>query len=255
MYTVKFAVYKTNTRVEFKIKKEFKGSYLRIVDDLLDYSELFNDISAKIVDYQPQRVELQSFPGPSLRESILNALCHTDFFIRSNIKIEFFIDRVEITSPGNIYGGYTLEEILNGRQTLRNPVLVNLLDKLDFVENYATGLERTIEAYNNYEWKPKFEVTNNSFRVILPNLNYYKNNLDNKLSKNLDFKNLNPAQLSNLQTKILELIKKNINISIQEIAEAVGKDRSTVLRNIKRLKEINLLKRDSSKKTGSWMLF
>ena len=56
-YIVKFAVYKDDTRVEFKVKKEFACSYMRIIDSVLDYAEIYNDTSAKIVDYQPQRID------------------------------------------------------------------------------------------------------------------------------------------------------------------------------------------------------
>ncbi|MDR2828878.1 MAG: putative DNA binding domain-containing protein [Acholeplasmatales bacterium] len=251
---VKFAVYKDETRVEFKIKKEFSGSYLRIIDSLIYYAELHNDVSAKIVDYQPQRVELLSFPKPSLRESILNSLCHCDLSVKSNIKVEFFTNRVEITSPGNIYGGYSLEDILSGKQSFRNPNLINLLDKLDFIENYATGLERTLDAYKKYEYKPKFEVSNNFFRVVLPNLNYYASNEFQKVEPK-DINNFSKdAQLSNIQIKIVELIRKKQNISIQELSDSTGKDRSTILRNIKKLKELNILNRDGTKWSGNWIL-
>lgn len=49
-----------------------------------------------------KRKEIVSYPGASLREMILNAFVHTDYFVRSNNKIEFFEDRCKITGPGNI---------------------------------------------------------------------------------------------------------------------------------------------------------
>ena len=95
---VKFAVYKDKTRTEFK------GSILKIIDLLLDYTHLFNDISAKIIDDRPQGLEFASYPNPSLREIIMNSICHADFSINSNIKIDFFEDRLEVSSPGSLYG-------------------------------------------------------------------------------------------------------------------------------------------------------
>ena len=44
---VKFAVYDKN--MNFKIKKEFQGSIITIADEILNYAELFNDTSAKII--------------------------------------------------------------------------------------------------------------------------------------------------------------------------------------------------------------
>ncbi|CCV63782.1 Transcriptional regulator [Alteracholeplasma palmae J233] len=254
-YIVKFAVYKDNTRVEFKVKKEFAGSYLRIIDNVLDYAEIYNDTSAKIVDYQPQRVELKSYPAPSIRETLLNALCHCDFSFRSNIKIEFFNDRLEVTSPGNIYGGYTLEDVLSGKQSMRNPNLVNILDKMDFIENYATGLERIMEAYKPYKITPKFEVSGNFFRVILPNMNYSLGNMIEEKPTNMSPNVTKSNQtLSNVQNKIIEQIRKDSNITVSELSEIIGKERRTILRNIKKLKEQGLLDRKDDEYSGSWIL-
>lgn len=254
-YIVKFAVYKDDTRVEFKVKKEFAGSYMRIIDSVLDYAEIYNDTSAKIVDYQPQRIELKSYPSPSIRETLLNALCHCDFSFRSNIKIEFFSERLEVTSPGNIYGGYTLEDVLSGKQSMRNPNLVNILDKMDFIENYATGLERIIEAYKPYKTTPKFEVSGNFFIVILPNMNYSLGNTIEKNPTNMPPNATKSNQsLSNVQNKIIEQIRKDTNITISELADVIGKDRRTILRNIKKLKEQGLLDRKDDEYSGSWIL-
>lgn len=68
------------------------------------------------------RQETKSYLDKSLREAILNALCHADYSIPSNIKIEFYADRVEITNPGGIYR-YNIDNILLRIQSFRNPKL------------------------------------------------------------------------------------------------------------------------------------
>lgn len=70
-----------------------------------------------------------SYPEKALREIILNAFCHSNYFIRSNIKIEFYEDKVKITSPGGLYKS-NIEDMLKGVQTYRNQRLVHLLDKM-----------------------------------------------------------------------------------------------------------------------------
>lgn len=170
---VKFAVY--DDRMNFKIKKEFKGSIVVITDQLLTFSETFNVTSASIIPGIAQRIETKSFPGSSLREGILNCICHADYSIPSNIKVEFFKDRVKLTNPGGIYHA-SLEDILDGTQTFRNPGLVNILAKLDFIENYGTGLVRIREAYEYENRKPSFNVTDGYFKLSLPDLNYEKKN-------------------------------------------------------------------------------
>ena len=60
--------------------------------------------------------------------------------------------------------------------------------------------------------------------------------------------------LSNVQNKIIEQIRKDSNITISELTDIIGKDRSTILRNIKKLKEQDLLDRKDDEYSGSWIL-
>ena len=42
---------------------------------------------------------------------------------------------------------------MNGVQTYRNPKLVHVLDKLNFIENYGMGIPNTMLAYNELNCK------------------------------------------------------------------------------------------------------
>lgn len=69
-------------------------------------------VSAKILATQAARVEKVSFPGKSLREAILNGICHADYEFPSNIKVEFFSTFCRISNPGPIYR-YSLPKLQN----------------------------------------------------------------------------------------------------------------------------------------------
>ena len=239
---VKFAVYDKN--MNFKIKKEFQGSIISIADEILNYSELFNDTSAKIIPGQISRVETKSYPGASLREGIINAICHADYSLPSNIKVEFFRDKVRIINPGNVYNS-TLEAVLGGVQTFRNPALVNVLYKLGFIENYGTGLQRIREAYENEELKPEFKVIDRYFFLTLPNLNKNSYSFDANDAKN-DAKN---ETQKTLEEEIIDLIKNNNSISKIEMAMKTGKSKATIERLLKRSKVINHV---GPKNGGHW---
>lgn len=79
---------------------------------------------------------------------------------------------MKITSPGGIFNA-SLEDIMNGVQTYRNPKLVHIFDKLGMIENFGTGIPRTIYSYEDYDIQPEFKITNNFFVVTLPNINFY----------------------------------------------------------------------------------
>ena len=243
---VKFASYDEN--LNFKMKKIFSGSILKIADQTLEYANLLNTTSAVIVPYQAQRIETKSYPGVSLREAILNAICHANYLKPSNIKIEFYDDRVEITSPGGILDG-TLEEILSGYQTFRNPGLVRVLDKFDYIENFGKGMKRIQEAYENSDKKPSFDVNNTYFRIVLPDLNFYHNSTINSTNNStID----STIRLSETQVAILTLIKENKYITTNEISDKLNKELSTIKKSIKVLKDVGILARIGTNRTGYW---
>lgn len=170
---IKLAVYDGKDRTEFKIKKEFEGSLVMLIDLLLDYCKICND--KKIIkpnNGEFRRTEIIAYPEKALREAVLNAIEHANYFFHSNIKAEFFKDRLEISNPGNFYGGITLEQTKHGVQSFRNPKLVYVLDKLGFVENHAAGIETIFKSYEAKDVKPSFEISETHTSVVLPNLIY-----------------------------------------------------------------------------------
>ena len=193
---VKLAEYDDN--MNFKIKKSFGGSLVTILKNVEEQAERLNDLKIIIDGNTFKRIETKSYPGASIREMIMNAICHADYFIHSNIKIEFFPDKVKITSPGGIFNA-SLEDIMNGVQTYRNPKLVHIFDKLGMIENFGTGIPRTIYSYEDYDIQPEFKITNNFFVVTLPNINFYnelesgqvntKNSTDVRLNDRINVQN------------------------------------------------------------------
>ena len=85
---------------------------------------------------------------------------------------------------------------MNGVQTYCNPKLVHIFDKLGMIENFGTGIPRTIYSYEDYDIQPEFKITNNFFVVTLPNINFYnelesgqvntKNNADGRLNDRIN---------------------------------------------------------------------
>lgn len=167
----KIASYQGLDRDIFRLKKEFGGSIINQIDKTLEYFEFCNETRI-IINGKPTRTEIPSYNARSAREAILNCYCHKDFSRSSNIKVEFFDDRCEIISPGGFYDGLTLEQALDGLQSFRNPNLVKLLFKLDYIENYASGLSRIFKEYKKINLEPVIKTTIAMFKLTLPNRNY-----------------------------------------------------------------------------------
>lgn len=71
--------------------------------------------------------------------------------------------------------GMTLADIKLGVSVLRNKNLANVFYRLHLIEAYGTGLLKINECYADEMLKPKLEVTDNAFKITLPNTNFAAN--------------------------------------------------------------------------------
>ena len=221
---VKVAEY--DSEMNFKIKKSFKGSLVNVLKNVEEQVERLNDLRVVIDGSSFKRIETKSYPGASIREMVLNAICHANYFIRSNIKIEFFPDKAKITSPGGIFNA-SMDDIMNGVQTYRNPRLVHVFDKLGMIENFGTGIPRTIESYKNYDVKPEFKATENFFFVTLPNVNYISND-----SINDPITDPITDPISDLGLEIMKALKLNPGINTIKLSEIIQTNLPSVSRDM-----------------------
>ena len=118
------------------------------------------------------RRDIPEYPEEAIREAIVNAVAHRDYspYVRgSYVQVRLFADRLEIQSPGGIYGNVT-EETLEDEQSTRNRVLVRLLEDLHLVENRGSGVRTMIRAMRDANLEPpRFEDRRTSFWVTFRN--------------------------------------------------------------------------------------
>ena len=130
---------------------------------------------------------------------------------------------------------------MNGVQTYRNPRLVNVFDKLHLIENFGTGIARTLQSYEGYEVKPEFKASENFFIVTLPNVNYSQN-----------------KSINDLGLGILRIIKENPGINAPSITSLLSEqDHSITLYRVKNEIGRNLeryIEHIGSNKTGGYYL-
>ncbi len=112
--------------------------------------------------------ETAEYPLEALREVLVNAVAHRDYNVQGdNIHIYVFADRIEIHSPGGLPGPMTLDNLLEARFS-RNPVIMQALADLGFVERLGYGLNRVVEVMRQNDLRaPHFEETAGTFRVTL----------------------------------------------------------------------------------------
>ena len=147
--------------------------------------------------------------------------------------------------------GLTLENIKQGMVAKRNKITVEILDKLDAIENYASGVRRIFKDYIGFDKQPEYSISDNGIIVTLYNMNYNEAQNDG-INEEIN-EEINVGQKLNTEERkkiILKLIEENEKISIQQLVENIEVSKSTVERDLKELKEENKIEYIGSRKSG-----
>ena len=120
-----------------------------------------------------KRSDKAEYPIEAIREAILNALIHRDyshFTEGTPVQIDFFEDRLEIHSPGALYGRMTVDDLGKARPDSRNPALVTMSEFLLNTENRYSGIPTIRREMSEAGLPlPVFINRRNEFVVILYN--------------------------------------------------------------------------------------
>lgn len=88
---------------------------------------------------------IESYPRVAVRELLMNAVMHRDYASTGPLRITWLNDRIEIQSPGGLYGEASPQNF--PRQTsYRNPVIAEAMRGLGYVNRYGRGVLRAQEA-------------------------------------------------------------------------------------------------------------
>ena len=124
------------------------------------------------------RINIDAFPERALFEGVVNAIAHRDYYLDgTQIQIDMFRDRLEISSPGSFYKGgkisktYDLSSVISKR---RNEIISGILVKCNVMEASGTGFDKITEDYKNADdaHRPYIFSTSDHFTLVLPDLTY-----------------------------------------------------------------------------------
>lgn len=239
--------------------EEYTGSLILLLEEGMNFARRNSKKMWK--KESDRRVEYPEYPERSIFEGLVNGLVHRDYLdMGSEVHIDIFDDRLEIYSPGGMYDGTLIQDrdIDNVPSKRRNPVVADIFSRLDYMERRGSGFKKIMQAYEvepNYteDTKPAFYSNATEFRVILKNLNFTdevlneKNEvLDEVLNEVLD------SGRTEMEIKVIKAILSSPRIKQKELAEQVGISVSTIQRTIKKLVKEGKIVRVNGKRDGYW---
>lgn len=186
----------------FTDMKVFKGDIFNQVDQALSFVLDHTPMAVWLVPGQAAREEKYEYPPDAIREAIVNAVCHRDYKILSNVQIRIFDDRIEIWGCGSLPEPLTPESLkVTHRSILRNPLIGNCFFLIKLIEQWGTGTNDIINMCLNWDIpEPKFEDVAGGLVVT-----FRKSKLTDEY--------LDSLRLNERQRKAIEFLKKNKEIN------------------------------------------
>lgn len=224
VHTIKAAVFEGATQNEFKDRKEFSGSLFRQMDEVYNYIDFRNQIHSSFAKLR--RIDKKDYPEVAVREALLNLIVHREYSFRASTFISIYTDRIEFTSIGGLVSGVTLKDVMMGISICRNVKLANIFYRLELIEAYGTGILKIMDAYSGTGKTPKIETSDNAFKIILPNLNTQKEQIEPSDDR--------PAGSIMIET-VLSLARKQSTFTRKDVEMALGISQTTCGRLLKQM--------------------
>lgn len=227
------ARYLGTDKVEVLDRADFEGNIVSQVEDAIKFIRRNTRLSYKIRDIK--REEIPEYPIKVLREAVVNAVMHRDYFeTGANIQVDIFDDRIVISNIGSLIKPLTKEK-LGKLAVRRNPLIADLFHRIGYVEKMGTGLRRMRDECKKKGIKLDIETNGYFIITFRPGLIAVTQKSSQKSSQ-----------------KILDLISQNTQITIKEMANTLNISDRAIKKNIKKLKIAGLLKRIGPDRGGHW---
>ncbi|MDR2732913.1 MAG: putative DNA binding domain-containing protein, partial [Fibromonadaceae bacterium] len=228
-------LYKGITKVDIIDAKELNGGIIENIESTITFLKRHLNIRYEIKTLQ--RSNILEIPESVLREAVVNAVCHRDYFeIGARIMVEIFDNRVEISNPGGVPKGITAQNF-GTLSITRNPVIASLLHRSDYIERMGTGIERMKKDLENAKQQmPEFN-TSVFFKITFNRFNSVEKNVPKKVAiaakKGTE---KGTEKITGNQRIILDSILKNPYITSDELSEIVGIRADKIRINLSKLK-------------------
>jgi len=257
-------VFKGTTKAVFVDRREYTGPLWEQIDEAFQFVLRNIHLGATIVGIYRQ--DVYEIPPDAIRELIINAMVHRSYLDHGTIQIAVYDNRLEITSPGKLPMGQTMERMKEGYSKIRNEAIAHAFAYMNLIEHWGSGIPRIIDKVKAAGLRePEFiggevDLRINIYRGQVDTNNAMINANDTKDGANgvNDAGNgtngvevpLNKEQAQ--IEKLLQIIEKNPSATQAYYAEEIGVSKRTVSRMFVSLQEKGILVQSGTKRKANW---
>ena len=265
-------VFKGSTKAVFVDRREYSGPLWLQVDNAVQYVLRNIHMGAKFVGIYRQ--DIYEIPPDSIRELIVNAAVHRSYLDHNNTQIAVYDDRLEITSPGKLPMGQTIERMKKGYSRIRNEAIANAFAYMHLIEHWGSGIPRIIREVQEAGLKaPEFIGGEVDLRINIYRKQDGNNGSDaihtdtetstktadtdtktNTKNSGTDRKTDQEIDFGETEKKLLELIREKPGITLNEMTSLCDLSLSGVRYALRGLRSKGVITREGSRKKGVWMI-
>jgi len=143
-----------------------EGTIIEQIEEAMDF--IRKNINVRFVmTGKPAREQIWDYPLDALREAVINAVCHRDYTIPSNVEVRIYDDELIVWSPGGLPLGLSLEDLYKPHSSfLRNKGIGAVFYDIELIEQWGSGIDKMRNACLQAGLpEPQFEERQ-GFRVI-----------------------------------------------------------------------------------------
>ena len=148
MSQIQCAVFKGNTRGIFVDKREYGGNLWDQVEQAYQFVLRNIHLGARIKGIHRQ--DIYELPPESIRELIINAVVNCSFLQGSLVQVAIYDNRLEISSPGGLMPGVTIEKMKEGFSKVRNHGIANAFVYMNLIEQWGSGIPKILAQTKEY---------------------------------------------------------------------------------------------------------
>ena len=242
---IQCAIFKGNDRAYFVDRREFNGPIQEQMEAAYQY--VLEKINRGMKIDGIYRQDVYELPIDSVRELIANAVAHRSYLDPGNIQVALYDNRLEITSPGMLMNGVTIEKMKEGYSKIRNRAIANAFSYMKIIEKWGSGIPRIIRECQEYGIpEPELIDFDGDFRI-----NMYRQPL---LSQAGTIGTIIGIKVTSPEERVLTIMKQNAKVTQKELQKELGVSLRTVKRMIAELQDKGYIVRSGNNRSGEWIV-
>ena len=220
----------------------YKRTVFELVDQAIDFVLSKIALSVGTREAGPQAPVRYEIPREVVAEAIINAVAHRDYTSNGSVQVMLFSDRLEVWNPGTLPPSLTLEKLRQAHGSVPgNPLLAEPMYLTGYIERMGTGTRDMIQRCTEAGLPEPVFAVSDGFQTIIRRVRGE--------GAGEDTSGKTSGKTSVL---ILDMIRQQPDITIPEMAEALGKSTRAIEMQLAKLRNSGKLQRVGPAKGGRW---